>query len=342
MTTNDGSRATTSAARETATLPAAASAPSVDHQHSQYHQQQQQQNQTLHTRKPTISYHGLKRKKLIELCQKEGLATYGSDHELKQRHADFIMLYNAQCDSQHPMSGKEVVDEIMKQEKCLKREAAEAFKNGSCQHSVYMKQLAENMSGGVEEGGRNVTTGSKTVDKDMNAAYKSMIERLKARKQGEKLSGGNVPRCILDATAATNDITDDSKPRAAETESGAGGGSGGGGGAAAAIATSSTSSAMSAAFANEDTQHISFPNDTKPKTTPSKKSTLSSSKKTRATASSSAKNPSVVAALGMWKCTACTFENHKYIVTNALCEMCNTPRPEKENTSNEVIDLIDC
>lgn len=85
--------------------------------------QPQQQQQPPHkkpkialTRKTPISYHGLKRKKLIELCSKEGLHTNGSDEELKKRHSDYITLYNSECDAEYPRSGGELVMEIRRRE----------------------------------------------------------------------------------------------------------------------------------------------------------------------------------------------------------------------------------
>jgi hypothetical protein len=67
-------------------------------------------------RKTLASYHGLKRKKLAELCSKEGLPTDGSDEELKKRHSEFITLYNSECDAAYPRSVSELVKEIKKRE----------------------------------------------------------------------------------------------------------------------------------------------------------------------------------------------------------------------------------
>ena len=66
--------------------------------------------------KTVTNYHGLKRKKLVEICSKEGLPTNGTDEELKKRHSEFITLYNSECDSEHPRSVHELVKEIKKRE----------------------------------------------------------------------------------------------------------------------------------------------------------------------------------------------------------------------------------
>ena len=82
-------------------------------------------NQTTTTntklkRKPPVSYHNLNKKKLVELCSKEGLDVTGNETQLKQRHSDFIILYNSECDSDHPRSVKELVKELRNREKHIK------------------------------------------------------------------------------------------------------------------------------------------------------------------------------------------------------------------------------
>lgn len=319
----------------TATPAVASAAASTAAAVSFNHLTQQHQHQSSpRKRKPTISYHGLKRKKLIELCQREGLGINGTDQDIKQRHADFIMLYNAQCDSQHPMSEREVAQEIMKQEKCRKRESVEAMQNGSSNHSTYMKRLVDN----ITSGSGKATTGSKKVDEEMGNSFKSMIANIKAKKNGEEVDT-SMPSCIRSAMAAENDHFD-SKPAARF----------------AAATTTTTAAGGSTSVVAAVAQ--SKPKSDIPRATPSKKSMRSTSSSatsttTRATSkqqaqkttSSSAKKSSTknttTTTLGMWICQACTFENHKFIAANALCEMCNTRRPEKENTMNEVI-AIDC
>ena len=71
-------------------------------------------------RKPPVSYHNMNKKKLVELCSKEGLDVTGNETQLKQRHSDFIILYNSECDSDHPRSVKELVKELRNREKHIK------------------------------------------------------------------------------------------------------------------------------------------------------------------------------------------------------------------------------
>ena len=79
-----------------------------------------QQQKLLIKRKPTVSYHNLNKKKLVELCTKEGLPSTGKEDELKQRHSDFITLYNSECDSDHPRSVNELIRELKQREKFIK------------------------------------------------------------------------------------------------------------------------------------------------------------------------------------------------------------------------------
>ena len=74
----------------------------------------------LRCKKPTVSYHSMNRKKLVELCQKEGLDSTGNETELKQRHSYFITLYNSECDSEHPKPLKELLKEVKNREKAIK------------------------------------------------------------------------------------------------------------------------------------------------------------------------------------------------------------------------------
>ena len=71
-------------------------------------------------RKTVLSYHSMKRKNLVELCNKEGLPTNGTDEELKKRHSEFITLYNSECDAEYPRSVSDLIKEIKKRESGVK------------------------------------------------------------------------------------------------------------------------------------------------------------------------------------------------------------------------------
>ena len=321
-------------------------------------------------RKPTPSYNHLKRKDLIALLSKCNLPTTGTDAELKRRHEEYILLYNSQCDSQHPMSEQEVIATVMREEKGRKRVRVEDMKSGASQHGVYMKRLGESLASSAAaesngNGGGNVvvaTTGSKKVDGEMKHNFNSMIQKLKAKKKGGETSSssaaasagseGDVPSCIAAAAAAVaNGSGGDggnnaSKPRAKSMGNASASANNTASAAAATVGATTmkaTTSSSIGTITTTTTQPKSIINVSKQtSTTPAKKSrcatTTTTTTKKQATISSSATKKKPV---GIWKCPVCTFENHKYTTANALCEMCNNSRPEKENTSNEVIS-IDC
>jgi hypothetical protein len=74
------------------------------------------QNLLPRRRGPT-RYYGLKRRQLQTLCQSEGLSVLGTDEELRQRHAEFCLLVNAECDSEFPRSEDELRLELATREK---------------------------------------------------------------------------------------------------------------------------------------------------------------------------------------------------------------------------------
>lgn len=74
-------------------------------------------------RKPTPHYHGMKKKQLESLCRDAGLPSNGSEEELKERHRNFILLWNSECDSETPRSEAEIVREIIRREDLRRKEA---------------------------------------------------------------------------------------------------------------------------------------------------------------------------------------------------------------------------
>lgn len=347
------------------TLLAAAPPPAAAAVSSYTTNAQQQQRK----RKPPISYHNLKRPKLIQLLKSSNLPTNGTDSELQHRHSEYILLYNSQCDSAHPMSEQEVIATILKEEKGRKRERVEALKSGASRHEGYMKRLVESVTSRNNDDGENnvVTTGSKRLDGEMKNNFKEMIEKVKARKKGDdatKSSTGErkcVPSCIA-AAAATVDAAENgsnalsSKARAKSDTVVAASVAGAVAAndiasAATAIAaptmkatTSSsirTTTTTTAASTATRTRQKSITNNI-PKsksTTPAKSRTTL---KKQATLSTKPSSTTKVKSSGIWKCPTCTFENHKYITATAICEMCSMPRPEKENGRENEVIAIDC
>ena len=73
----------------------------------------------LQRRAPT-RYYGLSKKQLQELCAKDKLPTNGSDEELKQRHADFCLMINAECDAEFPRGEDALRRELIERENTRK------------------------------------------------------------------------------------------------------------------------------------------------------------------------------------------------------------------------------
>lgn len=79
----------------------------------------QQQKRQL-KRKATVAYHTMNKKKLVDICRMEGLSTLGNEAELRQRHSDYITLYNSECDSEHPRPVRVLLNEIRSREMSIK------------------------------------------------------------------------------------------------------------------------------------------------------------------------------------------------------------------------------
>ncbi|XP_030314353.1 E3 ubiquitin-protein ligase RAD18 [Calypte anna] len=74
---------------------------------------------SAHKRKPMskVVYNLLSDRDLKKKLKEHGLCTQGTRHQLIRRHQEFVLMYNAQCDSLTPKSVTEVVKELEKNEK---------------------------------------------------------------------------------------------------------------------------------------------------------------------------------------------------------------------------------
>jgi Zinc finger, C3HC4 type (RING finger) len=71
----------------------------------------------LRPKKAKPFYNNKTKKQLRELCHAAGLPDHGSDDELRQRHQNYITLYNDECDSVQPLSVRDIVATIIRREK---------------------------------------------------------------------------------------------------------------------------------------------------------------------------------------------------------------------------------
>lgn len=65
-------------------------------------------------------YHGMKKSKLQDLCKREGIISKGNDRELKERHLEYLRLWNAECDAKNPRSKDQLVQELTRRESARK------------------------------------------------------------------------------------------------------------------------------------------------------------------------------------------------------------------------------
>ncbi|KAL7532887.1 hypothetical protein ACHAWF_004275 [Thalassiosira exigua] len=147
-----------------------------------------------------VNYHGVKRKRLIELCAIDGLHTTGTDEELKRRHADFVALYNSELtDSAHPRSAAELAKEVRKREDAARRAARDADATRDARRfdrlGASLRARGEGKGGGGGGGGAGgtraakVSSGSAAFDAEMDGNYERMIADVRERMKREKEKG---------------------------------------------------------------------------------------------------------------------------------------------------------
>lgn len=127
--------------------------------------------------KPTPHYHGMKRKEIQNLLKKDGLSILGTDAEMKERHKEYLLLYNAECDAQYPRSNQEIVKTLQQRELKRKEEIRHSFKNGTRNHTNYMQNLKK----ACENDGIKRTSGNATFDQTLNKNFKDLIQKAKER-----------------------------------------------------------------------------------------------------------------------------------------------------------------
>ncbi|XP_020611229.1 E3 ubiquitin-protein ligase RAD18-like isoform X3 [Orbicella faveolata] len=81
---------------------------------------------TIQKRKPLpkLVYSVMAEKELRQRLKEWNLSTKGDKSTLVKRHQDFVMLYNAQCDSPTPMTAAQIAREVEKAEKTRAKEAS--------------------------------------------------------------------------------------------------------------------------------------------------------------------------------------------------------------------------
>jgi len=128
------------------------------------------------TRKPPAYYHGLNRKKLAALCEAENLPTNGSEKELRERHALFLLVYNAESDASHPRSHAEIVKEVIKRERGKKEATGMVFTGTG--DRVYLDKMKNGVKDGV------ITSGNDRFDKKIDDGFKQLVQAYRRKEKG--------------------------------------------------------------------------------------------------------------------------------------------------------------
>ncbi|KAL7571382.1 hypothetical protein ACA910_007690 [Epithemia clementina (nom. ined.)] len=151
----------------------------------------------LQRRRPYVYSHYKKRKQLQELCRIEGLSLAGSETELKERHAAFLLKVNAECDSRHPRTHAQVLAEFQAEEAA--RQGSSMTTTAALVHTLYetRRRAGEPNPSSSSSNDDNqaeppsstsattpvvVTTGNRQVDETMNRNFAEMIRQLRAKK----------------------------------------------------------------------------------------------------------------------------------------------------------------
>ena len=298
-------------------------------------------------RKPTVSYHSMNRKKLADLCQREGLSTLGSEKELKQRHSEFITLYNSECDSDHPRSVKELVKEMKKREMTIKMEANRA---GLKKQSKCVKNLGDSLQAYNEGSIGKPTSGNEGFDAELNNNFTAMIAAVKMRKGQAPTGGGNGMAVKSNGEAQESGID---VHRVASLNSNEINES------HTAIASSQqqptcntepeciNNDAVSPSASIDSDKTVETPQKSsaaKPKAVVTKRSSSKKSKPSRSNSNNITSCVTRVNSVGPWICNSCTYENQRNVTKKARCEMCNTARPKPKDSAARDIEVvnIDC
>ena len=294
-------------------------------------QQQQQQQQHVLKRKPTISYHNMNKKKLIDICQREGLSTLGNETELRYRHSDYITLYNSECDSEHPRSVKELRTEIKNREMSIKREAEQA---GPRQQHILLQQLANSVE--ARNGGSidRLTTSNIAFDTKLNNKFVELIASVKKRDNSQTTTTsltedtvvehdislaqnvsveqkGNY-KCLHDTPSLENHHDDNELDCASKC---------------LPLDKGSQCNDIVSPSVTLTYDKMKMAEKKSDLATSSNKATnkLKSNPTTTATTTTIAPGTRIQN-LGPWICDACTYNNVRNITRNSRCEMCNTVR----------------
>jgi len=147
-------------------------------------------------------YHGMKKSKLQDLCKSEGMISKGNDRELKERHLDFLRLWNAECDAKNPRSKDQLVREMTRRESARKAEVKKSMLSGIQAHTTYIERIKESRKalGAEEHSSITVSSGNATFDHTMEMGFKNLIKLYNTKKAAAENS---IRNDVVDSNGTT-------------------------------------------------------------------------------------------------------------------------------------------
>lgn len=140
----------------------------------------------LNQRRPKLArtiYKGKNKRQLVELCNSTGLSTAGTEAELQKRHADYITLYNSECDSLRPRSTKELLAVMATRDRGPQQAQQEQRKLGGGSKDYFvecmrkLKQERKILGESPNAVWSSVTTGYAEFDADMKEGFQRLVQQ---------------------------------------------------------------------------------------------------------------------------------------------------------------------
>jgi len=127
-------------------------------------------------KKRTTYYNKLKFQDLKKLCIAEQLPTHGSEAVLRTRHEEWVLCYNAECDSSHPKSIQVLRHEFLAREQAKVREQFSSTKGTSDTELVSL--LFRNRNSG-----KKAISGNVEFDTQFQMNFRNLIQQVRQRQQ---------------------------------------------------------------------------------------------------------------------------------------------------------------
>eukprot|EP00934_Nitzschia_sp_Nitz4_P009248 Nitzschia sp. Nitz4//scaffold22_size323478//285509//289544//NITZ4_000585-RA/size323478-processed-gene-0.425-mRNA-1//1//CDS//3329543171//9238//frame0 len=242
----------------------------------------------IESKLPMQNYSGKNKKKLQELCRRDGLPTTGTEADLKNRHQAYVTLYNSEFDAVHRRTPAELVEVIVSREKIRRQEGM--FGSQQADHAA-LKQLYRNGGDG---------SGNTAFDQKMASGFSSLIQDLKQRMgASKKVDGATVEPSSKSKEVELPVVADTTTQKSTESNN------------------STIPSEESIAVPSTRTRTIRTvsPLDASPAPKPQSAKTSSSPPKRTLSQPTPARESKRTryASVGPWNCPRCTFYNEKHV-----------------------------